>query len=226
MKAKVLLVEDDAAVRRLTADLLHAENYEVKAVATVEEGWNHAEQWRPDLAVLDLNFPVGNGLDLCRQLKENGATRDCLVLMLTARGGTVNVVEGLKVGADDYLAKPFHEQEFLARVAALLRRRGAFVEPVLELMDGSLRLSRKEHRAWLDGKELKLTLREFEVIVALVSAPGQALTREQIIERAWGPGMAVVSKAVDVHVNHLRKKFGKHGMRIQAVPQVGFRWNV
>lgn len=226
MKARVLLAEDDAAMRRLTADLLHAENYEVKAASDLEQAWSLASAWRPDLVVLDLQFPGGNGLDFCRRLKSAAALKDCLVLILTARGGSADMVEGLKSGADDYLPKPFHEQVFLARVAALLRRRGAFVEPVLDMEHGGLRLSRREHRAWLDGHELKLTLREFEVMAALVSAPGEALTREQIIERAWGPDMVVVPKAVDVHINHLRQKLGPTGANIQAVPQVGYRWKI
>lgn len=224
MNLRLLVVEDDPAVRRLTVDLLSGEGYTVESAATVDEGWTLASRLRPDLAVLDLHFPKGDGLDLCRRLKANAATRDCLVFILTARGATEHVVEGLKAGADDYLAKPFHEQEFLARVEALLRRRGAFELPVAELRDGDLKLSRGEHRAWIGDQELKLTLREFEVLAALVASPGQALSREQIIDRAWGPGTAVVPKAVDVHINHLRQKLGPLSRRIQSVPQVGYRY--
>jgi DNA-binding response OmpR family regulator len=224
VKARVLLAEDDAAMRRLTSDLLHAENYEVRAAADLGLAWTLTLSWRPHLVVLDLQFPAGNGLEFCRRLKAEPATKDPLVLILTARGGSGDMVEGLGAGADDYLSKPFHEKVFLARVAALLRRRGTFAEAVQDIEQGGLRLSRREHRAWLDGRELKLTLREFEVIAALASSPGEALTREQIIDRAWGPATVVVPKAVDVHVNHLRRKLGPAGASIQAVPQVGYRW--
>lgn len=225
MSTRVLVVEDDPAMRRLTVDLLRGEGYQVDASESVEGGWSQAVAARPELAVLDLQFPKGDGLDLCRRLKANAATRDCLVIILTARGASEHVVEGLKAGADDYLAKPFHEQEFLARVQALLRRRGAFQEPSDALEAGPLRLSRSEHRAWLEGAEVRLTLREFEVLAALVGSPGQALSREQIIDRAWGPGTAVVAKAVDVHINHLRQKLGEAAKVIVSVPQVGFRFD-
>ncbi len=222
--ALVLVVEDDPAVLRMTSDLLKGEGCEVLGAASLEEGWSLAAKRLPALVVLDLQFPKGNGLDLCRKLKSSHATKAGGVLMLTARGAAEDIVAGLKVGADDYLAKPFHEQEFLARVEALLRRFQPRPQAVLaDLGSGPLRLSRASRQAWLGEEGLHLTLREFELLSVLMQRPGQALSREALIEAAWGPGTAIVAKAVDVHITHLRAKLGAEGARIKSVPQVGYR---
>jgi DNA-binding response OmpR family regulator len=222
--ALVLVVEDDLAVLRMTSDLLKGEGCDVLGASSLEEGWSLASKRAPALVVLDLQFPKGNGLDLCRKLKSSPVTKAGGVLMLTARGAAEDIVAGLKVGADDYLAKPFHEQEFLARVEALLRRFQPRAKPVLaDLGASSLRLSRASRQVWAGDEELHLTLREFELLSVLMQRPGQALSREELIEAAWGPGTAIVAKAVDVHITHLRSKLGPEGARIKSVPQVGYR---
>lgn len=220
----VLVVEDDPAVLRLTSDLLRGEGCQVLGAPTLEEGWALASKHLPALVVLDLQFPKGNGIDLAKKLKSSPITKAMGIFMLTARGASEEIVEGLKAGADDYMAKPFHEQEFLARVEALLRRFLPAMKPgKAELASGSLRLSRSSRQAWAGEEELRLTLREFELLSVLLSRPGEALSREELIQAAWGPGTAIVAKAVDVHITHLRAKMGAEGARIKSVTQVGYR---
>lgn len=220
----VLVVEDDLAVSRMTCDLLIGEGCQTLAAVTLEEGWTLAAKHQPALVVLDLQFPKGNGLDLCKKLKTSPITKAGGVLMLTARGASEDIVAGLKVGADDYLPKPFHEQEFLARVEALLRRFQPASKPAkAEFSAGPLRLSRSSRQVWAGEEELHLTLREFELLSVLMQRPGEALSREELIEVAWGPGTAIVAKAVDVHITHLRTKLGIAGAFIKSVPQVGYR---
>ena len=220
----VLVVEDDLSVLRLTSDLLRGEGCQVLEAATLEEAWSLASKHLPSLVVLDLQFPKGSGLDFCRKLKSSPITKAAGVMMLTARGASEDIVAGLKVGADDYLPKPFHEQEFLARVEALLRRFQPASKPAkAEFTAGALRLSRASRQAWSGEEELRLTLREFELLSVFMQRPGEALSREELIQAAWGPGTAIVAKAVDVHMTHLRSKLGNEGARIKSVPQVGYR---
>jgi two-component system phosphate regulon response regulator PhoB len=220
----VLVVEDDVAVLRLTSDLLRGEGCRVMGAATLEEGWSLASKHLPALVVLDWQFPKGSGLDLCKKLKASPITKAAGVFMLTARGASNDIVEGLKAGADDYMPKPFHEQEFLARVEALLRRFQPATRPAkVELESGALRLSRSSRKAWNGEEELRLTLREFELLSVLMQRPGEALSRDELIQAAWGPGTAIVAKAVDVHITHLRAKLTSEAARIKSVPQVGYR---
>lgn len=224
--AKVLVVEDDPAVLRITTDLLSGDGCEVMTAMTLEEGWTKAMAQPPSLIVLDLQFAQGNGLDFCKRLKADDKLKDCAVFMLTARSASEDIVAGLKVGADDYLAKPFHEQEFLARVEALLRRFQPASPPSKhpgDLQTGKLRISRAARQVWVGEQEIRLTLREFELLYCLAEKEGTAMTREEILVAAWGPQVAVVSKAVDVHMTHLRAKLGAEGKRIKSVSQVGYR---
>ena len=224
--ALVLVVEDDPAVLRITTDLLRGDGCEVISAMTLDEGWELAMQRTPSLVVLDLQFAQGNGLDFCRRLKAEAKTKDCAVFMLTARSASEDIVAGLKVGADDYLAKPFHEHEFLARVEALLRRLLPSSLPSKnpgDLLSGKLRISRAARQVWVGELEIRLTLREFELLYCLAEKEGTAMTRDEILVAAWGPQVAVVSKAVDVHMTHLRAKLGAEGKRIKSVPQVGYR---
>jgi two-component system alkaline phosphatase synthesis response regulator PhoP len=218
----ILIIEDDPSVLTLTRDLLLTENYQVETAVNVTAGLEAIRRLKPDLLVLDLNLPDGDGLDLCRQLKKEG--RDLPVFILTARVSSDDVVAGLEAGAEDYLTKPFNEREFTARVRAILRRKLP-EKPVseTELIMGDLRLSPHSHVVLYKGKLLELTLREFDILRVLLSHPGKALTREEIVRYAWGPNTYLVPRVVDVHLGHLRAKLGSMGRKIETIPQVGYR---
>jgi two-component system alkaline phosphatase synthesis response regulator PhoP len=221
---RILLVEDDPAVLTLTRDLLLKERFEVEGVGSIRDAKARLGEGAFDLLVLDLGLPDGDGLTFCRSLKSGPATQDLPVFILTARGSSEDIVNGLEAGADDYLPKPFNEREFMARARAILRRKGDGAKAQGELISGALRLSPESHETWCQGKPVALTLREFEILQALLSNPGKALSREQIVALAWGPSTAIVPKVVDVHLGHLRSKLGVEGKRIETVPQVGYRF--
>jgi two-component system alkaline phosphatase synthesis response regulator PhoP len=218
----VLIIEDDPAVLTLTRDLLLKENYLVQAAFSLREGRSGLQRLRPDLVVLDLGLPDGDGLSFCRDLKQNPATHEIPVFILTARGSSDDIVAGLEAGADDYLPKPFNEREFLARARTILRRKGTGLSGS-ERVSGQLKLNTDSHEAWCKGKQVDLTLREYEILQVFLDNPGKALGRDEIVRLAWGPTTAIVPRVVDVHVGHLRNKLGTEGRRIETIPQVGYK---
>jgi DNA-binding response OmpR family regulator len=219
---KVLVIEDDPSVSAVVRDLLVAEEYNVQVAGDLASGLAQAVQFRPQLIILDLNLPDGDGLKLCASLKESTSTRDIEIFMLTSRGTAEDIVRGLEAGAEDYLAKPFHQREFLARVRKILRRSQA--APASEaIASGRLKLEPSSHEAWLDNKPIRLTLREYEILQVLMEREGDALTRDDILRAAWGPSISIVPKVVDIHIGHLRQKLGAEGKRLATVPQVGYK---
>ena len=219
---KVLVIEDDPSVSAVVRDLLVAEEYNVQVAGDLASGLAQAVQFRPQLIILDLNLPDGDGLKLCASLKESTSTRDIEIFMLTSRGTAEDIVRGLEAGAEDYLAKPFHQREFLARVRKILRRSQA--APSSEaIASGRLKLEPSSHEAWLDNKPIRLTLREYEILQVLMEREGDALTRDDILRAAWGPSISIVPKVVDIHIGHLRQKLGAEGKRLATVPQVGYK---
>lgn len=221
--ARVLILEDDPAVLTITRDLLLKDGYRVDTASTLAQGRSALRRSRPDLVVLDLGLPDGDGLVLCREMKADPATHEIPVFILTARGSSDDIVAGLEAGADDYLSKPFNEREFLARSRAILRRKGGLSRGASERVSGQLRLDVDSHEAWCKGRPVDLTLREFEILQVFLDHPGKALGRDEIVRLAWGPTTAIVPRVVDVHVGHLRNKLGAEGKRIETVPQVGYR---
>jgi len=220
----ILIIEDDPSVLTLTRDLLLTENYRVETAVNASAGLEAVHRMKPDLLVLDLNLPDGDGLDLCRGVKNEDPTRDLPVFILTARASSDDIVAGLEAGADDYLTKPFNEREFTARIRAILRRNQPGTLPAeTELVMGDLRLSPHSHVVLYKGNPLELTLREFDILRVLLTHPGKALTREEIVRYAWGPNTFLVSRVVDVHLGHLRAKLGAMGRKIETIPQVGYR---
>jgi DNA-binding response OmpR family regulator len=223
-QALILIIEDDPSVLTLTRDLLLAENYRVETASNSKDGWDAIQRAKPDLLVLDLNLPDGDGLDLCRRLKKENAGRELPVFMLTARASSDDIVAGLEAGADDYLTKPFNEREFEARVRVILRRQNPeFSASEEELLLGDLKLSLHSHKVSYMGKPVELTAREFDILRVLLSHPEKALTREEIVKFAWGPNTYLVPRVVDVHLGHLRNKLGPAGKKIETIPQIGYR---
>ena len=199
---KILVIEDDARIRIELLEALRGEGYEVQVAATLEAA-KVAVEHEFDLLLLDLGLPDGDGLDLCRALRSEG--RSVAILIVTARDAPDQRVRGLDVGADDYLVKPFHMPELLARVRSLLRRAGRAVGlgPVRlgELWaDPDLRV------AGAGAEDLELKRREFDLLLFLLQHPGRPWTREQLLDRVWGADFAGDARTVDVHVRRLREK--------------------
>jgi two-component system, OmpR family, response regulator RegX3 len=212
---RILLVEDEDTIAEPLAEGLRREGFGVERAAT---GRAALEAPAADLVLLDLRLPDMDGLDVCRALRERS---DVPIIVVTARGEEADRVVGLELGADDYVVKPFGLRELIARIRAVGRRtaaRGA----ADALAVGGLRVDERARRATLDGRELDLTPKEFDVLAALARDPGAAVSRRRLLEDVWETSWLGSSKTIDVHVASLRKKLGDPGW-IETVRGVGFR---
>lgn len=221
---KILIVEDDATVRDTLALNLRAEGYEVATAADGEAGLAAARTGKPDLVVLDVMLPELDGLTVCRVLRRESTVP---IILLTARGTETDKIIGLETGADDYIVKPFSLGEFLARTRAALRRGRTAAAVTKELVSGDLRLDLQGRRVHLHDRELNLTPREFDLLVALMHNPGVVLTRELLLANVWGDDYPGETRTVDVHVSWLRKKIEadtSNPTRITTVRGVGYRF--
>lgn len=223
---EVLLAEDDDAIAAPLSRALGREGYAVTVEATGPTALQRALDGGYDLLILDLGLPGMDGLEVCRQIRATGA--DIAVLMLTARTDEVDFVVGLDAGADDYVSKPFRVAELMARVRALLRRRGAGAEDSVVEVNG-LRLEPAARRVLLDGAEISLANKEYELLKVLLDHAGQVVSRETILQEVWGDVELRGSKTLDMHMSWLRRKIGDEGSvaerRIATVRGVGFRIN-
>ncbi|MGC8877105.1 response regulator transcription factor [Thermus sp.] len=207
---RLLLVEDDPRVGELVKETLEAEGYAVDWAKSAEEGLGLLEAFPYDLAILDVMLPGMDGFALLRRLREASKLP---VLMLTARGEVEDRVEGLEGGADDYLVKPFHLRELRARVRALLRR--AHGEARNLVVRGRLALDLEARRAFWEGKEVRLSGREFALLAFLALNAGGHYPREVLLEKVWAGEEGVDPKAVDVYVHRLRKKLSEDAIRTE-----------
>ena len=210
-KARVLLVEDDAAVAELVRFHVERAGFEVAHAPSAEAAWELlAAPASVDVVVLDRMLPGASGLDTLRRLRTRAQTRDLPVLLLTARATEADRVEGLESGADDYLVKPFGAGELVARIRALLRRVDAGVGAGAGVVAfGPLRVDRARARVRLDGRELDLTRREFDLLAFLAANPGRVFSRAELLDRVWGPDFLGTERTVDQHVAQLRAHLGE-----------------
>ena len=227
--ASILVVEDESAMNDLIRAELEAEGHVVRQAHDGATALRMVREQAPQLVILDWMLPGLDGLSVCRQLR-----REYLmpIIMLTARGEEVDRVLGLEVGADDYLVKPFAVRELLARARAALRRvelearRGqATIDHPKTIERGPLRIDPDSHRATLNGIELGLTPKEFELLHLFAANPGRAFNREFLIERIWGGDFEGIDRAVDNHVRRLRQKLGDFGEQIATVHGIGYRFS-
>lgn len=231
MREKVLVVEDDPAIREALTYNLGREGYEVQAVGDGLEALKAARSSMPDLIVLDLMLPELDGFDVTRTLRKESSVP---ILMLTARDDEIDRVLGLELGADDYLTKPFSMRELLARVKAMLRRvrlGKEEAEPAKatseKVISGNLQIDQTRHEVELNNKIIDLKPKEYELLMFFMNNHGQVFSRDQLLERVWGWEFSGGSRTVDVHVRWLRSKIEKdpeQPTRIITVRGVGYRF--
>ena len=225
MATRVLVVDDERDIVDLVRFHLEKEGLQVVDAPDGGTALRLVRAAPPDLVLLDLMLPGLDGLEICRRLRRETATRGLPIIMLTAKADEVDKVVGLEVGADDYVVKPFSPRELIARVKALLRRAQ---EPAgsAARRAGDLVLDEARHVVSITGQPLDLTAKEFGLLAALMRADGRVLSRDQLLEGVWGyPSAAeIASRTVDVHVRRLREKLGPEARRIVTVKAVGYRF--
>ena len=225
--ATILLVEDEVDLNNVIRRELEAEGHTVRQAMDGPSALALVAEEAPELVILDWMLPGLDGLSVCRQLRHDHLMP---IIMLTARDSEVDRVLGLEVGADDYLVKPFAMRELLARARAQLRRvdldarRNAPTSPPAPAGDGRLTMDQAAHAAILDGNDLALTPKEFELLLLFTSNPGRAFNREYLIDRVWGGDYEGFDRAVDNHIRRLRQKLGDFGEKIVTMWGIGYRF--
>ena len=221
MPPQLLLIDDDRDLCAMLEELLAGEGFGVASAHSGPAALAHLEQHRVDLAVLDVMLPGMSGFEVLRSLRRRSAVP---VLMLTARGDAVDRIVGLEVGADDYLAKPFHPRELIARIRAILRRPAAAgAGPVERLLSvGDLVLDLARGRAALAGRPISPTGAEVRVLEELMRAAGQVMSRQVLCERALGRPLEAFDRSIDTHVANLRRKLGEGAPEIRGVRGAGY----
>ncbi len=221
-KIKILVADDEDRMRRLIRDFLEAAGY---SVVEAENGSRALELYNAQpkeikLLILDVMMPGLSGWEVCREVRK---TSDVPVIMLTALSQESDEVEGFEAGADDYVTKPFSPKVFVARVEAMLRRT-ASSDGGSELTVGGIRVDREAHTVYVDGEEIYMSLKEYDLLLYLMENRGSTLTREKILDNVWNYDYFGDARTIDTHVTKLRKKLGQWGDMLQTVRGVGYRF--
>lgn len=224
MNESILLVEDEKALLTTLSDRLRSEGYVVETAADGREGFEKASRDPYDLIILDVMLPRRNGLDVCRDIRAAGIATP--ILILTVRNETVDKVVGLKLGADDYVTKPFEASELLARIEVLLRRVPIHAS-YGNYQFGTIRVDLSESQVTRDGKPVYLTAREFQLLRYLVERAGTTVARDELLRSVWGYDSDTLTRTVDTHVGSLRQKLEQNPKKpelILSVSGVGYRF--
>lgn len=229
MLPKVLIVDDEEHIVELIRFNLELKGYEVDCAYDGEEALEKVETFRPSLVLLDVMLPGKDGIEVCREIRKNKELQDVAIIMLTARGMEKDKVEGLEVGADDYMTKPFSVQELIARMKAVMRRwQASSKEKESEYLEyDALRIDPYNYEVYKNGSKLDLTLKEFELLKLLAVNQGKVLHRNYLLDKVWGYEYFGESRTVDVHIRHLRKKIeddDKAPRYIETVRGVGYKF--
>ncbi|WP_302610195.1 winged helix-turn-helix domain-containing protein [uncultured Mitsuokella sp.] len=223
---QILVVDDEASIRELLAFNLKKNGYEVETAADGREALAKAP--KADLVLLDIMLPEIDGLEVCRRLKSSPQTNGIPIIMLTAKAEEIDRVLGLEMGADDYVVKPFSMRELIARVKAVLRRSHQDDKAKGEALSiGSLRIDFSSYQVWLHDEPVALTPKEYELLKLLVTNPGRAFSRDELLERIWGYEYYGDTRTVDVHIRHLRAKLAaapEVSDAIETIRGVGYRF--
>jgi two-component system, OmpR family, response regulator RegX3 len=230
----ILMVEDETSITEPLAEALDREGFATRVAGTVADAISAANDEMPDLVLLDVMLPDGSGYDVARSLRERS---NVPIIMLTARGEETDRIVGLELGADDYIVKPFSAREVAARIRAVLRRAGdgpsatapaaAQAKQAGPLRVGPVQVDPNRRAASVDGTELDLTRKEFELLLLLISEAGNVVSRERLIDEVWDVNWFGSTKTLDVHVSSLRRKLGDDSANprfIHTVRGVGFRF--
>jgi two-component system, OmpR family, response regulator ResD len=226
VRGSILVVDDEPTIGEVVSAYLQRAGYETRVAIDGDEALAAVAERSPDLIVLDLMLPGTDGLEVMRRVRER-SDRSSAIILLTAKGGESDRVSGLRLGADDYVVKPFSPAELVARVDAVLRRVDPEPESEPPLEFGSLRIEPLARRVLVDGEECALTVREYELLLFLARHPGQAFSRHALMDRVWGYSFYTDTSTVTVHIRRLRGKVERdpaHPRHIETVFGIGYRF--
>ncbi|MBN2054168.1 response regulator [bacterium] len=224
-RERILVVDDEADIRELLLYNLEKEGYQVACVATGEEALTAIREQSPQLVVLDLMLPGIPGLDVCRQIKGDAATRHIAIVMLSAKGEDADIVSGLELGADDYVTKPFSPRVLTARIRNVLRRGKANENDAGEIIQADeITICPAKREVMVGWQRVELTATEFDILHLLARKAGWVFSREQIINAVKGDDYPVTERSIDVQIVGLRRKLGDAGNYIETVRGVGYRF--
>ena len=220
----IYLVEDDESIRELLVYTLNGQGLVAEGFAYPSDFWHAMEKKIPDLVLLDIMLPEEDGLEILQKLRKKKETKNIPIAMLTAKGSEYDVVKGLDGGADDYIPKPFRMMELVSRVKALLRR-GGQEQPQddEEYVLGELYVSKKRHLVKVNGEEVTLTMKEFELLLLFLSNPGIVFSRAQLLDKIWGYQFDGESRTAEVHIRTLSQKMKDAGHYIETVRSIGYK---
>jgi two-component system alkaline phosphatase synthesis response regulator PhoP len=216
----ILVIDDEPNIVELTKLYLQQEGYQVEGVGNGSDALTKMGTNKPSLVVLDLMLPDMDGFEVCRQIRKKS---DVPILMLTARKEDVDKIVGLELGADDYITKPFNPRELVARVKAILRRYKAGLKSGEAIEVGSLRIDPARREATIEGKQLRLRTKEFDLLATLAQNLGIVLTRDRLLEIVWETDYYGETRTVDIHINHLRDKLIGANVSIETVRGIGYK---
>lgn len=217
----IYCVEDDNAIRDLMLYTLGASGFQAKGFPDSTFFWQAMTEEKPELILLDIMLPGEDGITVLKRLRAASATANIPIIMATAKGSEFDKVIGLDTGADDYLVKPFGMMEMVARIKAVMRRTAPKTDQVLTC--GDIVLDETRHIVTVDGKQVVLTLKEYELLKLLMENAGQVFTRDILLSRIWGQDYLGETRTVDVHIGTLRTKLAKGGEKIETVRGVGYK---
>ncbi len=218
----IYLLEDDDSIRGFVSYALNAAGFDTEGFETPSAFWQALDREMPELVLLDIMLPEEDGLSVLKKLRERTATADLPVIMLTAKGTEYDRVVGLDSGADDYISKPFGTMELISRVKALLRRAGK-TDSTEEYRIGSLYLCPSKHIIQVNGEDVPLALKEFELLCLFARNRGSVFNRDQILRQIWGYEFDGENRTVDVHIRTLRQKLGDAGDVIETIRGIGYK---
>ena len=225
-RERILVVEDETDLREVLSYNLSREGFKVSSAGDGGEGVRTALEEKPDLILLDLMLPDVDGLEVCRRVRQDPNIGATPIIMVTAKDEETDVILGLGVGADDYIAKPFSVKELIARVKAVLRRGNQTVDddPRKPLRRGAIKIDPGRHEVQVDGEPIRFTATEFRLLHFLAARPGRVYERDVLLRRVLGDDAIRVDRNIDVHVRAIRKKLGEHRDVIETVRGVGYKF--
>lgn len=227
-KQTILVIEDEAAIRDMLKFTLTSADYDVVEAPNAEQGWQIANDAKPDLILLDWMLPGVSGVSLAQRIRQNEKTRTIPIVMLTAKSEEDDQVQGFEAGADDYVVKPFSPRALVARIKALLRRQDVDSMQDDKISAGKMQLDLSSHRFSVENAEVKLGPTEFKLIQFFMSHPNRVYSRMQLLDHVWGENVVVEERTVDVHIRRLRKLLEPVGVAdyIQTIRGSGYRFSV